>query len=219
MTTVSTKISSKFNIFPRRWQFKHLPVHDEDVDDLEDFQTIGSKILKEIIDTSESTTIQSPERRRSINYDSPYLSNSGHTELNLHEMSRNVSNIQKKEQEKQQRMETSKEKKYSSGNERYSNKVKRLKHLKRTIELARRKMFENKGSFAINMVTYREHIEKSTSSISEKGDKEKGNVSHRSDTNSIRGWDDRSRSSVTTCVTNDFTLQVIDEEIVYKNVL
>ena len=100
-----------------------------------------------------------------------------------------------------------------------SNKVKKLKHLKRVIELARRKRFDNKGSFAINMITYRDHKNKTSPNINENGEKGKDSVADCPAASSIRGsgCDDRSRSSVSTCLSNDFTLQVIDEEIVYYN--
>jgi len=220
MKTIAAKLSLKFNIFSRKRQFKHIPVPNDDFEDIENFRTRGSEILKSIPIASESTTTRSPSIRSCSKNDYALFNTSDKTETDWHETDKKVSKFQQQQKKKQQqqRIEDFKEQKSSNGSER-QNKVKKLKHLKRTIELARRKRLDNKGSFAINMVTYRDHKNKTSPNINEKGEKGKDSVADCPAANIIMGsgCDDRSRSSVSTCLSNDFTLQVIDEEIVYYN--
>ena len=217
MAKIVGKLYFKLNFFCRKRQCQHVPIQDEDVEDIEDFRTRGSDILKEIAKASESTTARSPSIRKTYRKDdSTYSSGSGKSETDIQETRQEASKSQQQKEGK--RMDDFKEKRVSSGNE-WQSKVKRLKYLKRTIELARRKRFDTQGSFAVNMVTYRDHNNKIGSNINEKGNGEKDNRNHSSTYSSIRrsGQDDQSRSSESTCVTNDVTLQVIDEEIAYYN--
>jgi hypothetical protein len=218
MTKIAATIYSKFSFFSRKRQSKHIPVPNDDVEDTEDFRTRGSEILKALSIASESITTRSPTMRRiRSEHDFTCFNNSDKTVTDLHKTGKK-SKFQQ-QQQRQQRMEDFKENMSSSENE-WQNKVKRLKCLKRTIELARRKRLDNKGSFPVNMVTYRDHKNKTISNINEKGYKGKDNMIcclAATSSSRVPGHDDRSRSSESTCVSNDFTLQVIDEEIANYN--
>ena len=209
MARIASTIRSRLNFFSRKRQFQHKPIQNEDAEDTEDFRTRGSEILKAITTAPESTPTRSPTARVCNEHDSTCINSSGKIEKDLHDVDNKVTN----HQDEHKRLQDIKESTDSNGNE-WQNRVKRLKHLKRTIELARRKKFDNRGSFAINMVTYRDHKNKTCPNVNGKGYEEKGSIA-----SSIRssGHDDRSRSSESTCITNDFTLQVIDEEIAYNN--
>lgn len=217
MTKITTKIlSSKFNFLSRRRQFQQLPVENEDVEDIDDFRTRGSEILKAITTTSEFIATKPPSIRAYNEKNSTCVRNNCRSETELQKAGQEVTNPQRNE--KEVLVDDFKQNAILSGNER-QNKVKRLKYLKRTIELARRKRFDNQGSFAANMVTYRDGKNKTGPNINEKGNGEKHKNTIGGTGTSIRssGHDDRSRSSESTCVTNDVTLQVIDEEVTYYN--
>jgi len=219
MTKIASTIYSKFNFFSRKRQLKHMPALNDVVEDTEHFQTRGSKILKAISIASESTTTKPPIMRsiRNEHYFTCF-NNSDRAVTDLHETGRKKGKFQQQQQQKQQQMEDFKENVSTSENE-SQNKVKRLKYLKRTIELALRKRSDNKGSFAVNMVTYLENKNKPISNINEKGYKGKDNIicCLAASSSRVPGHDDRSRSSESTCVSHDFTLRVIDEEIAYFN--
>jgi hypothetical protein len=212
------KIFLTFNFRKRR--FKHVPIPDDNFEEIEDFRTRGSEILKAITTAPEPTTTRSPTTTRDRHeHKSTSSSNSNENEKDLHALDKKGNKIQQQQQQqqkRQQRIEDSKEDMSSSSTE-WQKKVNRLKYLKRTIELARRKRYDNEGSFAINMVTHRECKNTTNANINEKGIKCKDKIFNCSASRSggISGYDDRSRSSATTCVSNDFTLQVIDEKIAY----
>ena len=191
-----------------------MPIENEDVEDIDDFRTRGSEILKAITTTSEFISTKPPSTRAYNEKNSTCVRNSCMSETELQKTGREVTNSQ--QHEKELLMHDFKQNTILSGNER-QNKVKRLKYLKRTIELARRKRFDNQGSFAANMVTYRDGKNKAGPNMNEKGNGEKCSNTNSGTGTSIRssGHDDRSRSSESTCVTNDVTLQVIDEEVTY----
>lgn len=216
---ISTKILySKLNFLNRRRQFQHLPVENEDEEDIDDFRTRGSEILKAITSSTESLSAKQLIIQRGCNEENSSLCKQNKERVEMKAQSTHQGVTKSPQNQKETLMEDVKHNTILSGIER-QNKVKRLKYLKRTIELARRKRFENQGSFAVNMITYRDDKITTGTNINDKSYGEKqSDASHQKDT-SIRGSgnDDRSRSSGSTCVTNDVTLQVIDEEITYHN--
>jgi len=219
MTKISTRILySKLNFLNRRRQFQHLPVQDEDDEDIDDFRTRGSEILKAITSTTESITAKQLVITRGCNEQNSSLCKQNKDSVKTGVQSASQEVTKSPQQQKEVLVEDVKQNTILSGTER-QNKVKRLKYLKRTIELARRKRFENQGSFAVNMVTYRADQNTTAANINEKSHGEKISDSSQRTGTSIRGSgnDDRSRSSGSTCVTNDVTLQVIDEDIAYYN--
>mmetsp|Transcript_9592 Transcript_9592/g.23901 ORF Transcript_9592/g.23901 Transcript_9592/m.23901 type:complete len:219 (+) Transcript_9592:322-978(+) len=217
MAKITTKILySKFNFLSRRRQFQQLLVENEDVEDIDDFRTRGSEILKAITTKSEFIATKPPSITAYNKKNSTCVRNSCSSGTELQKTGQEVTNSP--QHEKEVLVDDFKQNTVLSGNER-QNKVKRLKYLKRTIELARRKRFDNQGSFAANMVTYRDGKNKTCPNMNEKGNGKKRNNTNSGTGTSIRssGHDDRSRSSESTCVTNDVTLQVIDEEVTYYN--
>ena len=204
-----SKKSSKYNIFARKLQFNHMLLN-EDGDDAEDIRNRSSQLLEErtsVPDLASSSTATNTN-------DSMEFKNNDYVEFKWGE-DQELSNIEQ-EQLKQQRVHH--ENTSSSGND-WRRKIKRLKFLKRSLELARRKTFDKKGSFDINMVTYRDHKNEADSNICVKGNDRYDRTNYCPKSISIKGigCDDRSGSSASTYVSNDFTLQVIDEDISYFN--
>ena len=139
---------------------------------------------------------------------------SGKRVKGTHDTSKETSNYL--QQQNKERFEQYQDKSKSTEIE-WQTKVKRLKFLKRKIELARRKRIENTGSFASNMVIYKDDKNKSGLERKTKGIGEREHESYRllKNVTSGCGKDDRSLSSDSTCRTNDVTLHVIDEETTY----
>ena len=221
MAKFATKLVSKFSFIPYKRQFKHIPVPVDDIEDIEDFRSRGCEILKAISIDSESTNTANTDTTTTTtnryNYDYAYSNSGDCIEMDWHETIQKVSEFQ---QQQQHQIEDENEKKSAGGNDR-QHKANRLKFLKRALD--RRKKFDNKGSFAINMVTYQDNNNNNNnnthSNNSNKNDGKNNDMDcpTASSSGSISGCDDRSRSSISTCVSNDFTLRVIDEETAYYN--
>mmetsp|Transcript_11916 Transcript_11916/g.26873 ORF Transcript_11916/g.26873 Transcript_11916/m.26873 type:complete len:230 (+) Transcript_11916:84-773(+) len=227
MARISKMLISKLNIFSLKRQFRHVRVPG-DANEVEDFRVRGSDILKAISEDSGSTasTTRSPARGR---HHYACVDGTCKSEMELDISIEGSMERPCKFQKYQRLPEDEKENtnggtksttKSINGNERQS-KVKRLKYLKRQLELARRKRVENKGSFAINMVTYKENT--ATTCSNKNGNKgDRGveiSIDSRAASSSVRssGCDERSQSSISTCVSHDLTLQVIDEATSYYN--
>uniref|UniRef100_A0A7S4AXB2 Uncharacterized protein n=1 Tax=Pseudo-nitzschia australis TaxID=44445 RepID=A0A7S4AXB2_9STRA len=212
MTKMKIKLISKLNVFSRKREFQPVPADGEEY--TEDFRTRGCEILKAISDetqTSNTSTMASQEdndnryggrsrRRSSIG------SNNNSIELDWHE---SIQRFQKQQQMPNPN-KTKGENKDSHGRR---EKVQRLKLLKRALE--RRRKLDSKGSFAINMVTYRDENKTSGRELRDTPAAAVGK-NHDSNSGDNLGCDDRS-DSVTTYMSNDFTLRVIDEEVQYCN--
>ena len=211
MKEIYTKIISKFHICSCKRPPHRMSVLNNDSENAHDFQARGSEILKVITNTMESSTAKSPAIRR-IDVKSEKTG-----ERDDNEKGQEVSIVQHHKKHTEQHDCHQKHQieefkgKNNNINER-QNKMKKLKYLKRTIELARRKRFENKGSFAMNMVIFQDHEVKTSQHVIVKGCNKMSNTIVCTAFN-----DERSRSSESTCVSNDLTLQVIDEERIYYN--
>ena len=209
---MTIKLISKLNVFTRKRQFQPVPADDEQY--TEDFRTRGCEILKAISDetqTSNTITMKSQEDNENIDGDRNRRRDSIGSSNNSIEMDWHGS-IQRLQ--KQQQMlnpnKTKGENKDSSGRR---DKVQRLKLLKRALE--RRRKLDSNGSFAINMVTYRDENDTSDRELLDTPAAAAGK-NHDINNGDNLACDDRS-DSVTTSISNDFTLRVIDEEMQYCN--
>mmetsp|Transcript_9779 Transcript_9779/g.23886 ORF Transcript_9779/g.23886 Transcript_9779/m.23886 type:complete len:211 (+) Transcript_9779:175-807(+) len=206
---VISKTSSKYNIFARKLQLMHTPFNEYEVD-VKDIQNKSSQLPQErarilVLTSSSAATSNIFNTNKSKAFDT-----TDSVELKWEETSQETSKIQL-EQLHQQRHH--KEITTSSAND-WRKRIKKLRFLKRTIELARRKSFDKKGSFAVNMMTYRDHKKGDSNAFVKGDDGLTSNCPKSSSINGI-GYDDRSGSSASTYVSNDSTLQVINEDISY----
>lgn len=203
------KIAIKIGgIFSCKRQFQHVP---DSVDDVEDFRRRGCEILKAISESgaTKDNTPMARTKTGHANIDTaPYTTNHGNSiEMDWHETIQKVNAFQ------QQQKRTQKDERNQEEDEPRS-KVHRLKRLKRALE--RRRKFDNKGSFAVNMVTYRDEF--GIKNNDETCDEQASTASRHqvpcdgSKYGDVLGCDDRSvsRSSVS-------TLRVIDEETDYDD--
>ena len=196
----------------------------------QDFRTRGSAILEAIsaeaqglttTSVTSSTTTGQDENNGGGNHKSTIDGiSSSDIEMNWKETIEQFRR-QKREQEQIQK-QTKGDGNEDNRTDGVLNKVQRLKLLKRALE--RRRKLDSKGSFAINMVTLRDEDEacgrevargaRSNLNCNSKKNKYK-NYKNSGKSGETMGCDDRSRSTITTSVSNDLTLKVIDEESEY----
>ncbi len=205
MPNIAVMLTSKLSIFSRKRYFKHLPIENNELERIES-QTRNSEIKMKT--KSSKRKLQSGKRTIIEDNSTHYTGSSQHAMVTKEFWKLNTNHQQRKEKE---RSDQTKDMMKSTETEWQIN-VKRLKFLKRKIELVRRKRNESQGSFANNMVTYRDGKSKYglERTIKGKGEPES--------TNRSSGQDDRSQSSNSTCRTNDVTLHVIDEEMTYYEI-
>lgn len=206
MKKVNKKLISKLNVFSRKRQFQHMPMDEEE--DIEDFRIRGCEILRAISDETHKEMISAFDDNMN---DGDYHNTSSNTgiEMDWHETIQRF-------QEYHQHVTIQNITQGGNDDDGRQSKVERLKSLKRALE--RRRKFDNKGSFAINMVTYRDETTSSCgfeldTVVSEGGGSNRNDYHKRGD---HLGCDDRScRSSVTATMSNDLTLRAIEEEKEY----
>jgi hypothetical protein len=203
---------SKINIFPRRQdQHVHMPV-----DEVEDFRSRGCEILKGISvhkETTSNNNSAGTAGTAGTAAAAAAANSKGGTDTGIdmdmhmdwHDHIQKVCEFQYQEDGKENKINSSKT--YPKNNEPKQYKIKRLNVLKRALE--RRRKFDTKGSFAVNMVTYRDGT-----SPSARRRNTNEYIDHDTTATSVAGCDDRSRSSIST-MSNDVMLQVIDEETAY----
>lgn len=205
MPNIAAMLKLKLNIFSRKRYFKHLPIENNELERIES-QTRDSEIKRK---TKSSKRKLQSSKGAIIEDNSTHYNGSSQHAMVTKEFWKVMSTHQQREEK--ERSDQTKDMMKSTETEWQIN-VKRLKFLKRKIELARRKRIESQGSFANNMVTYRDGESKYGL---ERNVKAKG----ESDiTNRSSGQDDRSQSSNSTCRTNEVTLHVIDEEMTYYGI-
>lgn len=205
MPNIAVMLKSKLNIFSRKRNFMHLPIENNELEWIES-QTRDSKIERKT--KSSKRKLQSGNGAIIEDNSTHYTRSSRHAMVTK-ELWKVMSNHQQRKEK--ERSDESKDMMKSTATEWQIN-VKRLKFLKRKIELARRKRIESQGSFANNMVTYRDGKSKYGLERNKKGKGESDSTSRSS------GQDDRSQSSNSTCQTKDVTLHVIEEEMTYYEI-
>lgn len=195
---ILAELFSKINILPRR-QDQHVPIP---VDEVEDFRSRGCEILKAISVHKETTSSNAAANSKGgsdtgIDMD---------VDMDWHDHIQKVCEFQYQKDERENN--NNNKNTYPKNNEPKQYKVKRLKVLKRALE--RRRKFDTKGSFAVNMVTYRDN----TSPSARRRNTYEYIDHDTTATSSVSCCDERSRSSIST-MSNDVMLQVIDEETAY----
>ncbi len=210
MINIAVMLQWKLNFFSSKRHFRHVPIQDDDLGRIEGRRG-NSDSLKTTAQAPDSITTKSKSCKRA---NLAQHTNNDKRITGAYDRRKQTSNyLQRQEDERFHEFEN----KSKSVESEWQIKVKRLKFLKRKIELARRKRVESQGSFASNMVTYKDDKNKSGLEKKTKGNGEREHKSRRSSKSSTSGdgKDDRSLSSNSTCRTNDVTLHVIDEEIKY----
>ena len=195
---ILAELFSKINILPRR-QDQHVPIP---VDEVEDFRSRGCEILKAISVHKETTSSNAAANSKGGSDTGVDMD----VDMEWHDHIQKVCEFQYQKDER----ENNNNNKNTSpkNNEPRQYKVKRLKVLKRALE--RRRKFDTKGSFAVNMITYRDN----TSPSARRRNTYECIDHDTTATSSVSCCDERSRSSIST-MSNDVMLQVIDEETAY----